>query len=320
VIRCRRRWRRRRCSARVGAGHGGGGGFSEPGSGSSRCSGVNRRSARFVAGRGRWEWSGRRRRCTARTVAGCGPAVSGGRRGTPLRKRRSRTPREYLEQPFFCRVVGGVHPVLRAPPVHALPRRVAPASPWTVTGAGAPLTGHVVVAGPDPGEGGGHHDRRDRPDRERHPAALRTARHPGERADRRSPARSSPWATWRWRSSRCVRWAVPCRTARTTCSPSRSRCRCSRTTSGWNAGPWRTGATPPTAGRRRGARRACRSPFTASWPRSWTRPSGVRRSRTRRSTRAPARGSGRRTARSGSSASGSNGPSRWTRRSRPSPT
>lgn len=38
--------------------------------------------------------------------------------------------------------------MLRAPPVHALPRRVAPASRWTVTGVGAPLTGHVVVTGP----------------------------------------------------------------------------------------------------------------------------------------------------------------------------
>lgn len=36
---------------------------------------------------------------------------------------------------------------------------VSRASRWTVTGAGAPLTGRVVVAGPDPGEGGGLDDR-----------------------------------------------------------------------------------------------------------------------------------------------------------------
>ncbi|MFD8060957.1 hypothetical protein ACFXA0_20390 [Streptomyces cyaneofuscatus] len=47
--------------------------------------------------------------------------------------------------------------------------------------------------------------------------------------------------------------------------------------------------------------------FTASSPRSWTRTSGERRLRMRRSTRARGRGSGRRTARSGSSASGSTG-------------
>jgi hypothetical protein len=99
VIRCRRRWRRRRCSARVGAGHGGGGGLSGPGSGWLRCGGESMRSARFAGGRGRWGWSGRGLRCTARTVAGCGPVVSGGRRGTALRKRHSRTPPEYLENP-----------------------------------------------------------------------------------------------------------------------------------------------------------------------------------------------------------------------------
>ncbi len=61
------------------------------------------------------------------------------------------------------------------------------------------------------------------------------------------------------------------------------------------------------------ARRVCRSLFTASWRRSRTRTSGRRRLRTRRSTRAPGLGSGRRTARSGSSASGSTGRSQWMR-------
>ncbi|MFJ8663462.1 DUF6192 family protein [Streptomyces sp. NPDC093795] len=70
-----------------------------------------------------------------------------------------------------------------------------------------------------------------------------------------------------WRSSRCGRWAGRCPTAPTTCSPSRSRCRCSPTTSGWPARRSRTGGGPPRAGRRPSARTACRSPSTRSWPR-----------------------------------------------------
>lgn len=42
-------------------------------------------------------------------------------------------------------------------------------------------------------------------------------------------------------------------------------------TPAWNAGRWRTGGGPPTAGRRTPARRACGSPSTASSRRSWTR-------------------------------------------------
>jgi predicted nucleic acid-binding Zn ribbon protein len=144
-----------------------------------------------------WTVWGRRRRCTARAVAGCGlpPAAS------VTERRYGNAIAERLEHLLFCRVVGGDSCALRAPLVHALLRRVALASRWMVTGVGAPLTGHVLVAGPGQGEGGGLHDRCGRPDWERQQAALQLVTQAKELIAQ-SPAHNSPWVTWRWRSSR----------------------------------------------------------------------------------------------------------------------
>lgn len=105
-----------------------------------RCSGVSRRSARFAGGRGRWEWNGRGQRCTARTVAGCGPAASGGRHGTALQKRHSRTPLGYLEHQGFCKVIGRKARALIPAGTGAAPRqeRAAPPVPTARTAPAAP--------------------------------------------------------------------------------------------------------------------------------------------------------------------------------------
>ncbi|MGX1884792.1 hypothetical protein [Streptomyces sp. NPDC055287] len=111
VIRCRCRWRRKQRSVRVGAGHGRrrltrqrviamrrGEQAECPVCGQSRTVGVERSKSA----------------CTARTAAGHGPAASGRRRGTVLRKRRSRMPRRHRQHRLFCRRVGSGRRVLRA--------------------------------------------------------------------------------------------------------------------------------------------------------------------------------------------------------------